>query len=347
MTTQMELEAKESPQKIELQLQENHAMLSKIASYIKKKNPAFALTMARGSSAYAALYLKYLLENKLGLITSSQQLSTVSIYQSPLELRHALAIAISQSGKSPDICENIRYAKKKGALTLCFVNDVNSPLAKEAELVVPLFAGQEKAVAATKSFLTSLSAAMHMVAELAEDKLLLRSLQKIPQAMENTLQVNPSALIKAFAKVNNLFVLARGFSHPIAMEAALKFKETCSIHAEGFSSAEVLHGPFALVKKDFHALLFAQNDVSLTTTMAICKKIQKAKGTTFLITNETHSKMIHNCADKVLMVPKSIHPVCDPLMYLQLLYPFFAKLAVKKGIDPDNPQNLQKVTETL
>src|ERR1700722_14647233 len=225
----------------------NGGATAELASDLRARKPAFVATVARGSSDHAALYLKHLVELRLGLACASLGPSIASLYHAPLKLGGAVAIAISQSGRSPDILAMQRAAKDQHALSVAFVNDEGSPLAREADALLPLCAGLERSVAATKSMIASLVAGASLVAHWSGDDELLAALQNLPSVLDSSSAAPPATeAIATLAQASSLFVVGRGATHAIAAEAALKLKETSAIHAEAFSSAEALHGPARL-----------------------------------------------------------------------------------------------------
>lgn len=344
----MQQEAEQTPQVIARQWQENSEILQALAKRLQSQPPAFAVTVARGSSDNAATFAKYLLETFMGVVTSSAAPSVLTVYGKTLNYRDSLVIGISQSGQSPDICETLADAKKAGAITVAFINKTNSPMADIAEYVIPLWAGEEKAVPATKTYLASLSAFIQFIAYYAKDKALIDCGQKLPQRMAESLQLNTNAFIDELKTIHTLLVLARGYGFPIAQEIALKLKETLSIHAEAISSAEVLHGPLALIKENHPILLLAQGDQSLPALLELAQRIKAMKANVLLtipadkIDVAQHQTIAHRC----LLLPPSLHPVCDPLLSAQALYPIIAKLTIARGLNPDHPEHLKKVTET-
>lgn len=348
--TLMELEARETPEIIAKQLKENDHVLRILSERLLKAKPKFVLTIGRGSSDHACTYAKYLFETNLGLVTASAAPSVVTVYQAQLQMKDALVIGISQSGKSPDICKMMEVARAAGAITVAIVNEVASPLAKIAEFLVPMFAGEEKAVAATKSYITALSALVHLVSICSANQKLYDDLQKLPEVLAEVLNYSWNGIIEEFKNINRTLVIARGFGFPIAQEAALKFKETSSIQAEAFSAAEVLHGPFALVKKNHPYLLFAQDDATLYGTLALAKKIKLLGGKSILAlpsNDDVSISNLHDAASIVLPLPKSVASVLDPVLIIQAFYPMIAQLAVERGFNPDTPENLKKITETF
>jgi glucosamine--fructose-6-phosphate aminotransferase (isomerizing) len=345
----MEEETRGAAAAIKKQLQTNEPILEKLSAKLQKKSPEFALTIGRGSSDHACTYAKYILETEAEIVTASAAPSVVTIYQTRLKLAKALVLGISQSGKSPDICQVMSSARSAEATTLAIVNEIDSPLAKAAEYVLPICAGTERAVAATKSYIASLAAVAHFVAKYTKSEKLQLALEKLP----STLEIVPengslNSIIEEFQNVDRTLVIARGFGFPIAQEAALKFKETAKIQAEAFSSAEFLHGPFALIRKNHPFLFFIQNDASLQGTLDLAKKIKKLGGRVIMLAPEDiiAKNKLTVFADKLVILPYSIDPILDPIVAIQAFYLMVARLAVSRGYNPDQPENLHKVTET-
>jgi glucosamine--fructose-6-phosphate aminotransferase (isomerizing) len=266
-----------------------------------------------------------------------------------LEVKNALVIGISQSGKSPDICQLMQSARNKGAITVAIVNVENSPLAAAAEFVIPMHAGEEKAVAATKSYIAALTTLIQLVAHLTDDQKLSACSSQLPTYLEETLKQDWSPAIPLLTNITDTLVLGRGYGFPIAQEAALKFKETCTIQAEAFSGAEVLHGPFALIKKNHPYLLFTQQDQSLDGMLNLANKIANLGGKILLAASADSLGKFNINLDSslVLPLPVALHPICDPVITIQAFYLMIAKLAVQRGFNPDIPDNLQKITETI
>ncbi|MCF6807390.1 SIS domain-containing protein [Thiotrichales bacterium 19S9-12] len=343
MQSIMEKEAFSTPEKIQKQLRENVNLWQDIVDQMKQKPPSFALTVARGSSDHAATFAKYLFEINLQMVTASAAPSTMSIYNSSLQMEKAIVFAISQSGQSPDICQFFQSAIDAKAQTVALVNRRNSPLATMDTNIIPIWADKEVAVAATKSFITTLVALIQFVAIYKKDKALLHALDQLPEYLEACCFMDWSAAIEAFQTTTNTYITARGYGYPVAQEAALKLKETSNLHAEAFSSAELLHGPFALVKRHFPVLIFAQHDQSLKGTLDITKRMTELGAKTLFA---IPSKVKNLISSTRLPMPESLHPILDPIMLIQAFYMMAAKLAKIRGYNPDKPENLMKVTET-
>lgn len=336
--TLMYQEAASSADVVARQQSANQALISSAVSQIKAFNPVAVVTMARGSSDHAATYAKYLIETRTGVLTSSASPSVSSVYQTQQKLNGVLYIAISQSGKSPDLLAGVAQAKAAGALTLALVNVEDSPLADLADIVIPLHAGAEHSVAATKSYIATLSAVLHLVSEWSGDELLVAACKQLPQQLAQAWQCDWHKAVNALLHANNLFVIGRGMGFGVAQEAALKFKETCGLHAEAFSAAEVKHGPMAIVKAGFPVLMLAQQDETSQGFDALVEDF-KARDAQVLVASEK--------AECGLPVVAGSHPAVAPILAVQSFYKMANALSIARGYNPDQPPHLRKVTETL
>lgn len=332
-------EIHQTPDAIARQQQENAALVQRVAQAIRERQPAYAVTVARGSSDHACTVLKYALEVGLGLPVASLGPSVHTLYGATLNLGGALLIAASQSGASPDVVENVKAARASGALTVALVNVEDSPLAGAAEFVLPLRCGEEKAVAATKSFLSTLSAFLPVIAELKGDEALKKALAQLPATLQAALSLEDAArdLASRYSFADHLLILARGYHFGIAQESALKLKETCGIHAESYSAAEFSHGPKRLVAEGLPFLGYLSADQAQSATEAAYADLVK---------NGADLKTLGPVAGATLHTPASGHPLTDPIVSAQTFYLFAAYLALSKGLDPDSPPLLNKVTKT-
>jgi len=338
-TTRMAAEAQESQAAVARQLAANDAIVANLARSLRAQPPRFIVTCARGSSDHAATFAKYVFETQVGLFTASASPSVTSVYAARQNLQGALYLAISQSGKSPDLVRHAQSARAAGARVVALVNHADSPLARVAETVIPLHAGPEISVAATKSYICTLSAILHLAARWREDADLLDALFAVPEKLREGWNMDWSPLVDGLVDARNLFVIGRGFGFGVALEAALKFKETCALHAEAFSAAEVRHGPMALVGKDFPVLFFSQRDDTREGTLALAREFRE-RGACVLVAAPG--------ADAgPLAVPESAHPACTPLLEIQSFYRAASALSLRRGLNPDVPPHLRKVTETI
>ncbi|OUS29148.1 glutamine--fructose-6-phosphate aminotransferase [Thalassotalea sp. 42_200_T64] len=331
MTTLMEKEAKQSPQVIAAQIKDNASVAEKIGNKLINLDPKMVMIIGRGSSDHAGVFGKYLLEIELGIPTFAAAPSVASVYGKTLKLDNAFVIVISQSGRSPDILSQAQMAKDAGAYVVALVNDKTSPLAELADDVLPLKAGPENSVAATKSYLATLSALLQLAAYWSKNDELISALETLPAALDKVIAAPTQLSIEGLGDTRNLVVLGRGLGYAVSKEIALKLKEVCSIHAEAFSSAEFLHGPVTLVAQQLTIIDCHINDES--------DQAHKAQ------INEVTSRgadMIH-----LAQVVNDVHPRLAPLLVLQRFYLDVEKVALAKGFNPDEPQGLKKVTRTL
>jgi glucosamine--fructose-6-phosphate aminotransferase (isomerizing) len=338
--TRMHREIAESASAIASQLDANRAIARELAAALRASPPRFVSTGARGSSDNAATFAKYLFETRLGIPTTSAAPSVQSIYAAEQDLSDTLFLAISQSGKSPDLVRQAEAAKRAGARLVAMVNVEASPLAAAADAVIPLRAGPELSVAATKSFLCSLSAIAQLAAEWKDDATLRDALAAVPAVLREPADARWASLVDGLADAKSLFVVGRGLGLSAAQEAALKLKETCGIHAEAFSAAEVQHGPMALVGAGFPVVFFVQDDDTKASTLEIAAKFRARGAHVFAIGAEADG-----C--ETLPLPRVRDPACAPLVAVHGFYDAVNALAIRRGRDPDSPPHLSKVTETV
>ncbi len=340
--TFMALEVAESGAVVRRQLIANATSNAMLAAQLKARKPSFAVTIARGSSDHAALYLKHLIELKASLACASLGPSLASLYHAPLRLSDAVAIAISQSGRSPDIVAMQRAAREQSAMTIALANDEESPLARDADALLPLHAGAERSVAATKSMIAALVAGACLVAHWSEDDELLAALAKLPSVLDLSSAAPASAeAADTLAKASSLFVVGRGATHAVAAEAALKLKETSAIHAEAFSSAEVLHGPAEIIGPGFPVLAFAPADAARTGFFETLERLASFGATLLVVDSEPHPRL------RTVVALDGGHPLLTPIVALHAFYRVAEATARLRGRDPDQPPHLKKVTETL
>ncbi|MGH8196568.1 MAG: SIS domain-containing protein [Steroidobacteraceae bacterium] len=332
-------EAAESAAVVRAQLAANREPVRRLGEALRRLAPRAVVTCARGSSDHAATYARYLLETRCGVLTSSAAPSVSSIYSARPDLDGALCLAISQSGRSPDLLAAADAARAAGALVVALVNDDHSELAKRADHVIPLRAGTETSVAATKSHIASLAAVLHLVAEWRGDSELARSLANLPEGLESAWRLDWQPAVEPLKDARNLFVLGRGLGLCVAQEAALKLKETCGLHAEGLSAAELQHGPMALVRAGFPVLLFSQDDETRESNAALAA---------LLVQNGAALISAGLDAPGALSLPGvRAHPAVQPVLLVQSFYRMAESLSRARGLDPDHPPHLSKVTETV
>lgn len=338
-STRLFMEAAEASQAVRRQFERTHADAVRLGAALRKLAPRAVVTCARGSSDHAATFAKYLVETRTGVLTASAAPSVSSLYGSRQDLRDCLFLAISQSGRSPDLVSATAAAKAAGALVVGLVNAEGSPLADACDFAFPLCAGPETGVAATKSYIASLAALVHIVAAWTSDDLLMDSLAIAPDQLARAWELDWSPAVAKLAAARSLFVIGRGVGLGVAQEAALKLKETAGLHAEAFSGAEVRHGPQALLHADFPALLFGQNDEAREGLEVLARDLA-LRGVDVIAAGVE--------APGVTALPTlAAHPAIQPLLVAQSFYRLANAVAIARGLDPDSPPHLRKVTETL
>ena len=339
MSTRMHAEAAQAAQVVRDQLFSNAEEMERLGERLRQLAPRAVVTCARGSSDHAATFAKYLIETRLGVLTSSAAPSVSSVYDTRPDLSNSICLAISQSGASPDLLAAVGKAREAGAMIVALVNARKSPLAERADHVVPLCAGVETSVAATKSFIASLSAIVHLVSCWAEDRELSEALRKAPKHLERAWSLDWSIAVEHLKAATDLFVIGRGMGLGVAQEAALKLKETCALHAEAISAAELRHGPMALVRPGFPVLVFSQNDEARAGVEVLAAELAACKADV-MIAGSRAPGAVH-------LPSEPAHPVIEPMLIAQTFYRMANALSLARGLDPDRPPNLSKVTETV
>jgi glucosamine--fructose-6-phosphate aminotransferase (isomerizing) len=340
----MYLEAAQAPAAVRQQLERNSTVVAEAAEMLRQLAPRAVVTCARGSSDHAATFAKYLIETRAGILTSSAAPSVSSVYAAKADLKGVVFLALSQSGASPDLVATAEAAKAAGARVLALVNAEGSPLAQIAHLTIPLHAGPEMSIAATKSYLASLAAIVHLIATWTRDDELLKALAAAPAQLERAWQLDWSPATAALQPVAGMYVIGRGLGLGAAQEAALKLKETCGLHAEAFSSAEVRHGPMALVGEGFPVLLFSQGDETREGNEALASELA-ARGATVMLAD---AQVAASTTKRLVALPAiGSHAAIEPMLLVQSFYRMANALSIARGRDPDRPPFLSKVTETL
>jgi len=304
---------------------------------IAKAKPRVIVFCGRGSSGHVGVYLRYLFEVRLNLLVSAAAPSVVTAYQRPPEFRDALFIVVSQSGRSPDLVNATQVARKDGAMTLAIVNDEESPLATASELVLPIKAGIERAVAATKTVALSMIAGAKLVATLARDDDLHLGLQRLPLRLQSALACDWTAWADSAADAPAAFVVGRGYGLGCVREIALKVGEILRVPTLAYSAAELRHGPRASIKPATPVLVLRQNDQAAAAVDDLVRDLAVAGETMFIAGGGAGT----------LPWIGDDHPICDPIAMLMPAYCAIETAARRRGFDPDHPPHLSKITRTL
>lgn len=335
----MWLEVREIPAAVKRLLEHGSGAIEDAARAALAVDPVVIATVARGSSDHAATFFKYVAELKLGLPVASIGPSVASIYGAQLKFLRGICVSISQSGQSPDIVEMARVARAGGAVTLAVTNHANSPLAQTSDMTIDICAGPELSVAATKTFVTSAVSLVSLIAHWTNDADLKSAMKQLPEQLAQAAEMDWPDLRAVLMGQSSLFTLGRGPAFAIACEAALKLKEVSQLHAESYSSAEVLHGPVSIVQSGFPVIAFAAGDAAENTVAEIADQLAE-KGARAFVTSAKARKA------NVLPVVRTGHPLLDPLPLIVSFYAMVEKFARDVGIDPDTPRHLKKVTKT-
>ena len=338
-TSRMRTEILEIPDAVDRLLTQGRSAVAAAARKARDLDPPFLLSVARGSSDHACTFLKYASELVLRRPMASVGPSVNSIYGVDLEAAQALCLCVSQSGQSPDIVRMTESLRAGGAMTVAITNDPSARLAEVADTTLPIHAGPELSVAATKTFVTSLVAGLWLIAEIKGDVDLIAAIRDLPEHLRAATACDWSAAADAIGE-SSLFTLGRGPSWAISNEAALKFKETCLIHAESYSSAEVLHGPVSIVEPNFPVITFAAADPAEDTVAQVSDELAKKGARVFTLASGVTE------AESLPRV-RTGHWLTDPVTAIVSFYGMVESVAVARGIDPDKPRHLNKVTETV
>jgi glutamine---fructose-6-phosphate transaminase (isomerizing) len=338
-TSCMLTEAREAPAAVARLLAADADMVAALAADLRAHDPQALLTVARGSSDHAAQHMAYLVMARLGRLVTSLPMSLITLHAAKLRCEGLVAFAFSQSGQSPDLIAPMQFFKSGGARTVAFVNAAGSPLAAASQWQLPLHAGTENSVAATKSFINQLVAGVRVVAAWEHNAALQKALTDLPQALQRALRCDWSAALPVLASAERLFVVSRGTGLAVAMEAALKFKEVCGIQAEAFSGAEVKHGPMALIDDGYPLLILAPRGPAQAGLIALAQDMRD-RGARVLLAAPAGTPGAE--------LPLAItgHEELDTIAMVQSFYPMVEALAWARGLDPDKPKHLAKVTRT-
>jgi glucosamine--fructose-6-phosphate aminotransferase (isomerizing) len=335
----MAAEIREAPEAMRRQEQSLAGPAAELAARLKRRPPQVAVTCARGSSAHAATFGKHLIERYLGIPVAAAAPNIASVYGRALNLKDQLFLAISQSGRSDDLIEMTGAAKRSGAITAAILNDVASPLAAQCDLVLPMDAGPELSVAATKTFVTTLAALLRLTAAWTGSAKLKAALSRLPDRVAAASDLDWSGAVSALASAASLVTIGRGPTLAIAREASLKLKETCNLHAEAFSGAEFLHGPVALVSSHYPILMFMPTDEGAKGMQHLAADLRSKNAALF-------TAGLDAVAQGVLPALAPDDPETDAICLIQSFYCMAVRLAAELGMDASQPRHLNKITRT-
>ncbi len=335
----MAREMRQAPAAITRQQQELDRPLAELVARLKRSPPQVVVTCARGSSAHAATFGKHLIERYIGIPVAEAAPNIASVYGRQLRLENQLFLAISQSGRSDDLVALASSAKAAGALTVAIANATDGPLVPACDIVLPMSAGPELSVAASKTFVATLAVLLRLTAHWTDDTALGAAIERLPERLTAAAELDWNELVHTLVGTKSLVAIGRGPTLAIAREAALKLKETCSLHAEAFSGAEFLHGPVALVSPRYPVLMFMPTDAAAQGMSQLSESL-RTKGTALFATADRAS------GSGLLPALPADHPETDAVCLIQSFYAMLIRLGERLGTDVDRPRHLRKVTRT-
>ncbi len=339
-------EIREQPEVLARLLDAELGSVGRLAAGLRRRPPSAVFLAARGTSDNAALYGHYLFETLLRIPAGLASPSVVTIYHKTPRLRGTLVIGLSQSGRSADIVQYLEAARAAGAQTVAITNDARSPLARAAQASLLLHAGVERSVAATKTYTAQLTLLSLLVAAIAGNHQLLNDHYRLPGLVDRALKGEDAVrrLSLRLSRMQRCIITARGYNFATAREAALKLKETAYVAAEALSSADLLHGPIAVVGPRFPVILVAPPGPPRAHLIRVARRLA-AQGAYSIVLSS--GRAFDGLARTVLRAPAGVDEILSPHAYIVPLQLLAYHLTLTRGLDPDRPRGLRKVTRVL
>lgn len=343
--THMWNEIKEQPSVLERCFQSNRNAIGEIVKAIGSRNINSVVIAARGTSDHAGVYAKYVVECALGIPVALAAPSVLTVYNKSLKLDKSLVIGISQSGRAADVLEVIREANRQEAVTVSITNFIDSPLAMESKFHLFTDAGLEKSVAATKTFTSQLYLLAHLAAEWAKDEDMKRQLLQVPQILPDVLGTSDyiKEKVQRYRFISECFVLARGMLYSTALETALKIQETTYVRARAYATSDFHHGPFAMIEKDMPVIVLAPEGPTLKDATKMIHKLKENQAELIIVSNKEDVLKLGDCS---FTIPKTSNDAISPFYIAVVAQMFACQLALAKGLNPDSPRGLNKITIT-
>jgi glucosamine--fructose-6-phosphate aminotransferase (isomerizing) len=338
-------EIQQQPAALERTIRREGRRIAGFADSLKRRRTRLIVLVARGSSDNAALFGRYLLEISAGIPVSLAAPSVHTLYHTKLDLRDALVVGISQAGEGTDINMVLENAARCGATTLAITNEAASTMAGIADETFLIHAGRERSVAATKTYTGQLMI-FHLLAAALNGSPRFAEVERLPELAARSLELRPRIedMVERYAFMEHCVVVGRGLNYANAYEFAIKLMETCYVVAERFSSADFLHGPIAMVERSFPAFLFAPPGKTFRGMKDLLGRLTKLGAETIVISSE---QSVLKGATRALEIPERISEILSPIPYIIPAQLFAALLAATRGLSPDKPRSLAKVTRTV
>ena len=343
--TKMWEEILEQPDVLRKTIETNKKTIDEMIGELNSREISSVIIAARGTSDHAAVYTKYAIETLVGIPVSLAAPSVFTMYNKNVNMKNSFVIGISQSGKAADAIEVVKAAAGQGAVTMSVTNFVDSPLAVASKYHLFCDTGVEKSVAATKTFTSTVYLLINFIAKWAKNEELLKELTQVPDAIKSVFEQsdNIQEVVKKYRFMKECFVLARGINYSIALEAALKIQETTYVRAKAFATSDFHHGPFAMVERDMPVLVYAPEGPSTKDIFEMINKLKDSQADILVISN---NKELLGMGDSSIEIPKNLSDYVSPLVNVTVAQMFACKLSLLKGLNPDSPRGLNKVTIT-
>jgi len=334
-------EIHETPQVIERLISNESEKIAEIAKTFKKLSPCVMIAAGRGTSDNACIYGQYLFESELGMPVALALGSLYTHYKTPPAIEKGVVMGISQSGETEDVCEILKQSVNNGTFTIGITNNTESTMAKLlGKNAIFMNAGAEKSVAATKTFSASMAALLSIVYAIKGKRLEIDNLKKIYDFIFEK-EESIKALAQRYSFARDLVIIGTGFNYPIALESALKLKETCYISAQGLSSVDLVHGPLAMLDPDIPIIVFAPDDSTLNLSLRVIDKIKETGSHTLIVSDNDEILKRGDLAFKISKTKKELYPF-EMALFIQL---FAYNLSISKGLNPDIPRFLHKISK--
>lgn len=338
-------EIHQQPQAIAATVEKEYAAVAALVNDLREQEVRHVVIAARGTSDHAATYAKYLFEIVLGVPVTLAAPSVFTLYDAKVDLGGCLVLGISQSGQATDVVQTLSVARATGALTACITNVAGSPLTRVSDHVLICQAGEERAVAATKTYITSLALVALLAGQWGNHKALLSGLRLLPEQIRATLVLDDTIAqtVERYRYIDECAVLARGLNQATALEAALKMTETSYLVAKAYSMADFLHGPIAIVSEGFPCFLYAPDGRAYPSMVELALKLRDREAEMVIF---ARSPEILELAHRPVTIPVEIDELLSPLLYIVPGQLWACHLAQARGQNPDRPRGLTKVTLT-
>jgi glucosamine--fructose-6-phosphate aminotransferase (isomerizing) len=344
---QMLREIHEQPQAIRETLDQEGPRIAAVAALLRERRPRFVILAARGTSDNAGTYLRYIVGAVNGMVVAPAAPSLLTVYGADMHIADTVVIGISQSGKATDVIEVLERSRELGAVTVALTNTADSPIVQAAEHALLTHAHEEKAVAATKTYTTALTVLYQLAACWGERADLKDQISQAPVAIEQVFtDLEPWIAERAerYRYMNTCTILARGVNYATAKEVGLKLQETCYINPEPWSAADYMHGPIAALNPGDPVILLAPQGPSLGSMLEVGQAVKERQGEMIVFSDDEDALAL---ARVPMKLPPMGQSYWSPIVIAAAGQLFAYYLAVHKGLNPDRPRGLHKVTLTF